>query len=144
MPFVWQTKFHKVSIKSTINIISFYNLGFGSEFFGVPNLDRNCLRPKQSPTKSVLDRNCPRPKLSHTKTVPHRNCPTPKLSQTETVLDQTCPRPNLSQTKPVPDPNCSRLKLSHIYLSLTQIRSKSGPNNLIEMSKSVLDMLNPN
>ena len=31
MPFVWQTKFHKVSIQSIINIINLFNLGFGSE-----------------------------------------------------------------------------------------------------------------
>ena len=55
MPFVWQTKFHKVSIKSIINIISLSNLGFGSDFLKF-----------QIRTETVLERNCPRPKLSKT------------------------------------------------------------------------------
>ena len=61
MPFVWQTKFHKVSIKSIINIISLSNLGFGSDFFEVPNQDRNYPKPKLFQTKTVLGRNCPKP-----------------------------------------------------------------------------------
>ena len=60
MPFVWQTKFHKVSIKSIINIISLSNLGFGSDFFEVPNQDRNYPKPKLFQTKTVLGRNCPK------------------------------------------------------------------------------------
>jgi len=148
MPFVWQTKFHKVSIKSIKNIISLSNLGFGSDFFwsskSGPKLSQtktvpngNCPRPKLIQTKTVLGRNCPKPQLSKTNTDPDWNCLRLKLFHTKAVSDQNCPTPKLSHTETVPHRNCPRPKLSRIHLSLTQTRSKSDPNNFKEKSKTV-------